>query len=82
MSQIGSGALPQEKIASAGIACRARNPRGEGRALTALAAALRGLSVPVIGRIEDQAFVMDLRCLEDEEGFVRNLAGLKPAGGA
>jgi L-seryl-tRNA(Ser) seleniumtransferase len=82
MSQIGSGALPQEKIASAGIACRARNPRGEGRALTALAAALRGLSVPVIGRIEDQAFVMDLRCLKDEEGFVRNLAGLKPAGGA
>jgi L-seryl-tRNA(Ser) seleniumtransferase len=43
---------------------------------------LRGLSVPVIGRIEDQAFVMDLRCLKDEEGFVRNLAGLKPAGGA
>jgi L-seryl-tRNA(Ser) seleniumtransferase len=82
MSQIGSGALPQEKIASAGIACRARNPRGEGRALLSLAAALRGLSVPVIGRIEDRAFVMDLRCLEDEQGFVRTLSGLKPAGGA
>jgi L-seryl-tRNA(Ser) seleniumtransferase len=76
-SQIGSGALPQEKIASAGIACRARNARGEGRALLTLASAFRALPMPVIGRIDDQAFILDLRCLEDEEGFVRNLANLK-----
>ena len=81
-SQIGSGALPQEKIASAGIACRARNARGEGRALLALAAALRKLPVPVIGRIEDQALILDLRCLEDEQGFVRNLATLQQIGPA
>jgi L-seryl-tRNA(Ser) seleniumtransferase len=81
-SQIGSGALPQEKIPSAGIAFRARSARGEGRALLALAAALRALPVPVIGRIEDQALILDLRCLEDEEGFVRNLAMLKRSGPA
>ncbi|MFN3658716.1 MAG: L-seryl-tRNA(Sec) selenium transferase [Pseudolabrys sp.] len=75
-SQIGSGALPQETIASAGLACRAQNARGGGRALLALAAALRALPVPVIGRIEDQALILDLRCLEDEAGFVRNLAAL------
>jgi L-seryl-tRNA(Ser) seleniumtransferase len=81
-SQIGSGALPQETIASAGIACRARNARSGGRALLALAAALRALPVPVIGRIEDQALILDLRCLEDEAGFVRNLAALKFFGAA
>ena len=30
----------------------------------------------MIGRIEDQALVLDLRCLEDEAGFVANLAAL------
>jgi L-seryl-tRNA(Ser) seleniumtransferase len=48
--------------------------------LLALAAAFRELPVPVIGRIEDQAFILDMRCLEDEQGFVRNLAMLKIAG--
>ena len=53
-----------------------------GRALAALAAALRALPVPVIGRIEEQALVLDLRCLEDEAGFVANLAQLDLDGGA
>lgn len=77
-SQIGSGALPEEQIESAGIACR---PAGQGgSALIALAAALRALPVPVIGRIEDQALVLDLRCLEDETGFVGNLRALQTPG--
>jgi L-seryl-tRNA(Ser) seleniumtransferase len=79
-SQIGSGALPAEQIASAGLACRAAGARGSGRAVLALAAAFRGLPVPVIGRIEDQALIFDLRCLEDEAGFVRNLSELQPVG--
>lgn len=73
-SQIGSGALPQQTIPSAGLAIRAQ--QGGGGALTALAAALRALPMPVIGRIEDQALVLDLRCLEDEARFVANLATL------
>jgi L-seryl-tRNA(Ser) seleniumtransferase len=73
-SQIGSGSLPQQTIASAGLAIRPRAERGAGRALDSLAAALRALPVPVIGHIADGALVLDLRCLEDEAGFVANLA--------
>jgi L-seryl-tRNA(Ser) seleniumtransferase len=80
-SQIGSGALPQQTIPSVGIALRPAGRRGSGRALTALAAAFRKLPVPVIGRIEDQAFVLDLRCLQDEAAFVANLKALACEGG-
>jgi L-seryl-tRNA(Ser) seleniumtransferase len=73
-SQIGSGALPLETVPSAGLAIRPRAARGGGRSLTALAAALRRLPVPVIGRIEEQSFILDLRCLEDEKAFLANLA--------
>jgi len=79
-SQIGSGALPQQSVASAGLALRPQEKRGSGRALEALAAAFRALPVPVIGRIEDQAVVLDLRCLKDEAAFVANLAAFAMAG--
>jgi L-seryl-tRNA(Ser) seleniumtransferase len=82
VSQIGSGALPQETIPSAGLALRPSGARGSGTALAALAAALRALPVPVIGRIEDNALVLDLRCLDDEAGFVTNLAALDLKGEA
>lgn len=75
-SQIGSGALPVETIASAALAIRpAGDGRGGGR-LDALAAALRRLPVPVIGRIERQKLLLDLRCLEDEARLVASLASL------
>jgi L-seryl-tRNA(Ser) seleniumtransferase len=77
LSQIGSGALPVESVPSAGLAIRPRDARQQGRALNALAAALRRLPVPVIGRIEGQALVLDLRCLEDGDGFLANLARLE-----
>jgi L-seryl-tRNA(Ser) seleniumtransferase len=75
-SQIGSGALPLETVPSAGIAIRPSASRGQGRALTALAAALRNLPVPVIGRVADGCLILDFRCLEDEAGFAANLAAL------
>lgn len=75
-SQIGSGALPRETLPSAGIALRPRAARGRGRDVEALATALRRLPVPVIGRIVDQALILDLRCLEDEKGFLANLRAL------
>jgi L-seryl-tRNA(Ser) seleniumtransferase len=77
MSQIGSGALPCEAVASAGLAIRPASARGSGRLLVALASALRNLPIPVIGRIEDGALVLDLRCLEDEKAFAANLASLE-----
>jgi len=77
-SQIGSGALPLDSLPSAGLAIRPVAARGQGRVLADLAAKLRALPVPVVGRLDDQALVLDLRCLDDDVGFVRNLAGLGP----
>jgi len=79
-SQIGSGALPVETVPSAGIGIVPATARGGGRALAALSVAFRRLPVPVVGRIEDQALVFDLRCLDDEAGFIANLAALDPPG--
>jgi L-seryl-tRNA(Ser) seleniumtransferase len=39
-----------------------------------MAAALRGLPLPVIGRIAEKALLLDLRCLDDEAGLVAALA--------
>jgi L-seryl-tRNA(Ser) seleniumtransferase len=75
-SQIGSGALPLETLPSAALAMRPRMQRGAGQALARLAIALRQLPVPVIGRIENGAQILDLRCLEDEAAFASNLAEL------
>jgi len=67
-SQVGSGAAPGQRIPSAGLALRPGN--------AGLAAAFRALPVPVIGRLQDGAFILDLRCLEDEAGFVSQLEKL------
>jgi L-seryl-tRNA(Ser) seleniumtransferase len=80
-SQVGSGAVPTETLPSAALAIRPTAVRGAGRALTALAAALRRLPLPVIGRISDQALLLDLRCLEDERAFLENLAALRADAG-
>jgi L-seryl-tRNA(Ser) seleniumtransferase len=66
-SQVGSGALPIDTIASAGLMIRTANGSG---GLDRLAAALRGLRRPVIGRIADGGLTLDLRCLTDEQEFV------------
>ncbi|MGH7095268.1 MAG: L-seryl-tRNA(Sec) selenium transferase, partial [Stellaceae bacterium] len=73
-SQIGSGALPVSLLPSAGLALKPLAPSG--KAVEALAARLRALPVPVIGRIEGGALILDLRCLEDEAGFTAQLAKL------
>jgi L-seryl-tRNA(Ser) seleniumtransferase len=66
--------LPLEVVPSAGLAIRPAAARAGGRALSELATALRHLPVPVIGRVEKQALILDLRCLDDETGFLANLA--------
>lgn len=78
-SQIGSGALPVETLPSAGIAATPAGKRRSGAA-DALAREFRALPVPVIGRINEGDFLMDLRCLEDEAGFVAQLAHLRLPG--
>ena len=76
-SQIGSGSLPLDVLPSHCLAIRPDlKGRGAGTALKTIADALRGLPRPVIGRIEDGALLLDLRCLEDEAGFVAQLERL------
>ena len=75
-SQIGSGSLPVDSLPSAGLAVVAGAKR-KGALVERIASAFRALPVPVIGRIKDGAFVMDLRCLDDEAGFITQLSNLK-----
>jgi L-seryl-tRNA(Ser) seleniumtransferase len=76
-SQVGSGALPVETLPSAALRIQSANTKRGGRAVSALSTAFRRLPRPVIGRIEDQALLFDLRCLDDEADFIANLATLK-----
>jgi L-seryl-tRNA(Ser) seleniumtransferase len=76
-SQIGSGSLPIDRLLSAGFAVR---PQGKkSGVLNRIEAALRGLPRPVIGRIEDGALLLDLRCLavREESDFTAKLAEFK-----
>ena len=74
-SQIGSGALPVDRLPSAGLRCAPASgaKRGRSSRLQALAAALRTLPTPVIGRVHDGALTLDLRCLDAEAAFVAQL---------
>jgi L-seryl-tRNA(Ser) seleniumtransferase len=65
-SQIGSGALPTREIPSAGISIRPDR----------VARAFRQLPIPVIGRIQNGALILDLRTLDDEAAFIDQLPAL------
>jgi L-seryl-tRNA(Ser) seleniumtransferase len=79
LSQIGSGSLPVDRLRSWSLTCRAAGPKRGGEArLKVVVASFRGLPVPVIGRLKDGALVFDLRCLEDETGFLLQLEKLTP----
>jgi L-seryl-tRNA(Ser) seleniumtransferase len=75
-SQIGSGALPVSLLPSSALALRPVNRSGA--AVEALAHTLRGLPIPIVGRIEAGRVVLDLRCLEDETAFLDQLPALRP----
>jgi len=75
-SQIGSGSLPVDRLPSAGLAIR---PSGKkSGVLNRIEESLRTLPRPVIGRIEDGALLMDLRCLDavEEEEFRTTLMAM------
>ena len=77
MGQIGSGSLPVERLASAGLAITAAQRKGAGSALETLSTMLRALPIAVIGRIADNRLLLDLRCLENEAELVAQLPQLK-----
>jgi len=71
-SQVGSGALPVDTLPSAGLRIAGEG----GDAPQRLAARLRALPVPVLGRIRDGALVLDLRCLDEDAALTASLADL------
>ncbi len=74
-SQIGSGSLPVERLNSAGLSIKPEAQR-KGTPLKNLLQAFRELPIPVIGRIQDDALILDLRCLDDVTGFEAQLKKL------
>jgi len=76
LSQIGSGSLPVDRLPGWALAVRPTSRKSG--VLHDIEAALRGLPVPVIGRIADGALRLDLRCLSaaDEADFLAQLAKL------
>jgi L-seryl-tRNA(Ser) seleniumtransferase len=80
-SQIGSGSLPVDRLDSCAVTAGA--PPGtkvSARVLERIAMALRGLPMPVVGRLADERLWLDMRCLEAdrEAAFVAQLDGLEP----
>lgn len=74
-SQVGSGSLPTETIPSAAIGMRSAT---DGDDITrSLSAAFRQLPTPVIGHVHKRNLVFDLRCLDDEAGFIAQLESLQ-----
>jgi L-seryl-tRNA(Ser) seleniumtransferase len=69
-SQIGSGALPVDRLPSYGLCVR--KAAGRRGSLTRLEAQLRELPRPIIGRLAEKMLWLDLRCLEaaDEAEFI------------
>jgi L-seryl-tRNA(Ser) seleniumtransferase len=67
--QIGSGALPVDLLPSFALAVT-------GKSLDRLADAFRRLPIPVIGRIQDETLLLDLRTLDDEATFAAQLPKL------
>jgi len=68
-SQVGSGALPADRLPSFGLHVEPARTRRS--SVHRLEARLRALPRPVIGRLADKALWLDLRCLEvaDEAEF-------------
>ena len=76
-SQIGSGALPTNTVPSRGLAIRPLPAkRGAGAALKRIVKALSQLPTPVLGAVSNGALILDVRCLEEEDTFTAQLAGL------
>ena len=64
--------LPTDTLPSAGLALSGPS----GRSPQTLAAMFRGLAVPIIGRIEGGALILDLRTLRDDGVLASALSGM------
>jgi L-seryl-tRNA(Ser) seleniumtransferase len=76
-SQIGSGALPTTTLPGFGLLLSWHQQEKRSGAITRLATRFRRLSTPVIGRVQDSAFHLDLRCLEGADTLLALLPALE-----
>jgi L-seryl-tRNA(Ser) seleniumtransferase len=67
-AEIGSGALPTERVASKAIVLRHAS-----QSAAAIAALFRRAAPPILGRIHDDHFWLDLRCVWNASDVVPNL---------
>ena len=74
LSQVGSGSQPVDLLPSHGLLLK---PTVRWASASALARHFRALPVPVVGRVQKGAFMMDMRCLEDEGVFMDQLRHLR-----
>lgn len=77
-SQIGSGAMPSDSLPSMAVSIRQpHKKKGKTAGVNRLADAFLKLPIPVIGRINDDALILDLRCLYEEQDFIDQLGLLE-----
>lgn len=62
LAQVGGGAMPEQHLASRAVELRPSFVR-----VSRLEKELRSLAVPVIGRIEDDRLLLDMRTVQDDE---------------
>jgi L-seryl-tRNA(Ser) seleniumtransferase len=66
MSQIGSGSLPVERLPSVALAIEPLDKASE-KKVVRLERLLRSSETPVIGRFQEKALLLDLRCLQESK---------------
>ncbi|MBW2466168.1 MAG: L-seryl-tRNA(Sec) selenium transferase, partial [Deltaproteobacteria bacterium] len=77
-SRVGGGALPEENLESRAVVLEPLD-----RTVNKLEKNLRTIPVPVIGRIEEEKFILDMRTVLDDEisliaGTLQQVFGVKP----
>jgi L-seryl-tRNA(Ser) seleniumtransferase len=74
LSQIGSGAQPTEELSSRAV--RVTHPEIGPEAIAAM---FRAARPPVVGRVADDAFLLDVRAVDDAAAFAVSFPSIRPA---